>query len=203
MERVKIRFKPKPKLLNDISNIVNFLTEKYGCINPFYIAKRLGVNYYFIDFNADLRAFSEKDNDKDPGRIYIEKDIGIAAQKFLCSHELGHILMHENGNNLFDQGIDPLREFQANYFTHLLMPQFEIPNIIDVKCVNTFNQFMTSKIEYMIKLAKENPQEYEREKFFALYPDGKKYVSFDYLTGEVEVILPKNILETPCAPTPW
>ncbi|MBD5546497.1 MAG: ImmA/IrrE family metallo-endopeptidase [Lachnospiraceae bacterium] len=191
--------KPKPKLLNDISEIVDSLIEKYGCKNPFYIAKRLGIDYYFMDFNPDLLAFSERDGDKDPGRIYVAKDIGAAAQKFLASHELAHILMHDHGNNLFDQGIDPCREFQANYFTSLLMMQFEISNKVDVQCIEKFNQFMTSKIKYMIKLEKENPQEHKPERFFALYPDGKKYISFDYLTGEVEVIMPidtKNILRT-------
>lgn len=188
MEQIKV--KPKPKLLNDISNIVNVITEKFGSQNPFYIAKRLGIDYYFVDFNPDLLAFSEKESNEDPGRIYIAKDIGVAAQKFLGSHELGHILMHESGNNLFDQGIDPLREFQANYFTYLLMPQFGNSNIIDVQCVDKFNQFMTTQIEYMIKLEKENPKKCEPERFLALYPDGKKYISFDYLTGEVEVIIP-------------
>lgn len=142
--------KPKPKLLNDISEIVDSLIEKYGCKNPFYIAKRLGIDYYFMDFNPDLLAFSERDGDKDPGRIYVAKDI-------------------------------------------------EISNKVDVQCVEKFNRFMTSKIKYMIKLEKENPQEYKPERFFALYPDGKKYISFDYLTGEVEVIMPfdtKNILWT-------
>lgn len=186
--------KPKPKLLNDIADIVNYLTEKFGCRNPFYIAKRLGIDYFFIDFNPDLWAFSEKDNENDPGRIYIGKNIGKTAQKFLCSHELGHILMHENGHNLFDQGIDSLSEFQANYFAHLLMLQFDIPSIIDVKSVNKFNQFMTSKIEYMIKHTELNPQGNVKEKFFALYPDGKKYVNFNYLTGEVEVIMPFDLI---------
>lgn len=197
-----IKTVPRSKLLNDISDIVYILTEKYGCRNPFYIAKRLGIDYFFVDFDTDLRAFSEKKDERDPGRIYIEKNIGVAAQKFLCAHELGHILMHGTGHNLFDQGIDPLKEYQANYFTHLLMPQFEIPNIIDVNCVDKFNQFMTSKIEYMIMLAEKNPKGFEREHFFALYPDGKKNVSFDYLTGEIEIIMPfdttsilKNILK--------
>lgn len=180
---------PKPKLLNDISDIVNCITEKFGCRNPFYIAKRLGIDYYFIDFNPDLRAFSEKDDDNDPGRIYIGKNIGATAQKFLCSHELGHILMHGNGHNLFNQGIGPLAEYQANYFAHILLSQFAVPSITDVKNVDKFNQFMTNKIEFMIKLSEIYPQEYEKEKFIVLDSDGKKYVNFNYLTGEVETII--------------
>lgn len=53
--------------------------------------------YYFMDFNPDLLAFSERDGDKEPGRIYVAKDIGAAVQNFLASHELVHILMHEHG----------------------------------------------------------------------------------------------------------
>lgn len=176
----------------DIINIVKILKKKYGSWNPFYIATRLGIKYTFLNFEGDLLAFSEKDNNLDLGRIYISQNIGLYAQKLLSAHELGHLLMHECGHSLFNECIDPEREFEANYFMARLIPGFFNDIYQNCETVEEFNRLVSNVVNFVIKNEKSglHDEKYlnqsKTEVIWANYPSGQKRVKFDYVSGNIE-----------------
>ena len=190
--------RPDDNIMKEITQIVKILFDKYGCRNPFYIAKRMGIEYSFPDFKDNMWAFSEKRNNEDLGRIYVSKNLGPYSQKLLTGHELGHMLMHDSGNNLFDKGIDPQKEFEANYFMFQLIPQFAEWFTYDFDSIEFFNEYITTRIMLIIESERKELQSNtidasivsaRNETLLTLYPDGKKLIRFDYLTGETEELV--------------
>lgn len=141
--------KADPNVQQEIKSIVSVLLEKFHSRDPFFVAKSLGIEISFLDFNEDILAFSERKNAHDIGRIYINKNLGAYSQKLLCTHELGHLLLHDIcENTFFDSDIEPLKEYEANYFTMTFTPQIFINPDISNFSVETFNDYVTHRILY-------------------------------------------------------
>lgn len=138
------------KKLNKIQAIVDTLVTKYNTKNPFELAAKLKFQICMIDFNDDLLAFSSKDNKYDKGTIYINKNVGNYAAKILCAHEIGHLIMHRNSTNLFDKGIEPIKEFDANLFALCLVDTVSqtMPNNVFTS-IETFNAYIDKYIKYI------------------------------------------------------
>lgn len=191
--------RPDRNVMKEISQIVKILEKKYGSKNPFYIAKRMGIEYSFPNFNGELLALSEKENDRDLGRMYISNNLGPYSQKIVATHELGHMLMHDSGNNLFNKGIDPIKEFEANYFMFLFLPQFDKWLTTDFDDIDLFNEYITTRIMLIIESEKNMAQSNymtsssflsaRSDVFLATYPEGKKLIKFDYMTGKIEELV--------------
>jgi Zn-dependent peptidase ImmA (M78 family) len=141
------------KVQEDIKSIVSMLLNKFHNRDPFHIARSLGIEISFLDFNEDILAFSERRDSFDRGRIYINNNMGAYVKKVLCAHELGHMLLHDIcETTFFDSDIEPLKEYEANYFTAILMPQIVTnKNVLDFS-VETFNEYVTHRILYASKL---------------------------------------------------
>lgn len=142
-----------PTVQKEIKHIVSMLLKKFHNRDPFHIARSLGIEISFLDFNDDILAFSERKDIYDRGRIYINKNLGSYTQKVLCAHELGHLVFHDTcESTFFDSDIEPLKEYEANYFTAILMPQIVInENILDFS-VEKFNEYLTHRVLYASKL---------------------------------------------------
>lgn len=73
------------------------LLEKLGLkeppIDPFKIAKELGINIAFVDFkeNDILGFYDEEGSNK---TIFIKKNDYYLRQRFTVGHELGHFILH-------------------------------------------------------------------------------------------------------------
>lgn len=97
--------------------------------NPFDIATFYNINCQFVDLPENISAYS---NSKDC-TIYINKCFKVDnySAKILCAHELGHIFLHYNDiaameyNRYIDSKItdESIKEYEANIFAILLMPQ--------------------------------------------------------------------------------
>jgi len=147
--------KANPKVQQEIETVVSILMKKIHNRDPFYIAHYLGIEVTFSDFNENLYAFSERKDYYDRGRIYINKHLGSYVQKVLCSHELGHLLLHDVcEHSFFDSDIEPEKEYEANYFTAMLMPQIIInENVLDFP-IEIFNEYITHRVMYASQLEK-------------------------------------------------
>lgn len=131
----------------EICKVVNTLLNKYHNRDPFYIARNMGVEYTFLDFNYELSAFSERRNAKDKGRIYINRKYGTYARKILCAHELGHLCLHgDYGDTFFDSDIEPEKEYEANYFVVMLMPYIITNKSILNLPIEKFNDYMVHRV---------------------------------------------------------
>lgn len=147
--------KANPKIQEEIEKIVCVLLKKFHNRDPFYIARCLGIEITFLDFNEYLPAFSERRNRYDRGRIYINKNFGTYTRKILCAHELGHLLLHDVcESTFFDSDIEPEKEYEANYFVALLMPQIILSeNALDFP-VETFNAYISRRVKYTSQVEK-------------------------------------------------
>lgn len=139
------------EIQQEIQEVIAVLLNKYHNRDPFYIARKIGIEYTFSNFDGKLPAFSERKDAKDKGRIYISKKYGMYARKILCAHELGHLCLHgEYDNTFFDSEIEPEKEYEANYFAAMLMPHIIINESILNFSVEKFNKY----IEYKVNAAK-------------------------------------------------
>lgn len=111
-----------------IKKEVNRLIEKYKTNNPFDIADHKGILIEFADLGETLGFYFKNSRIK---VININNQINPALQKFVCSHELGHALLHPHANTPFLRNntffsIDKI-EVEANTFAvELLMPDRDI-----------------------------------------------------------------------------
>lgn len=142
-----------PDTQKEIQQVVSILLNKYHNRDPFAIARNMGVEYSFLNFENNLAAFSECKNDKDHGRIYINQKYGSYARKILCGHELGHLLLHrEYGETFFDAEIEPEKEYEANYFVAMLLPYIITNDSILNFPMEAFNKYIAERVNYARQL---------------------------------------------------
>jgi Zn-dependent peptidase ImmA (M78 family) len=102
-------------------------------IDPFEIAKSLGIKAYTADLDEGVSGMLIKRPGEDP-EIYVHASDSPNRRRFTCAHEIGHYVKRSStGDNewayvehrdlLTSQGSDP-EEIYANQFAaSLLMPQ--------------------------------------------------------------------------------
>ncbi|OEC02154.1 hypothetical protein GY31_09025 [Lysinibacillus sphaericus] len=107
-----------------IKSIVNQLIEKYGTNDPFKLAEYMGV---LIVFEPLGNTFGYYNKHFRVPMIHINENADRKLQIFICGHELGHYIQHEDINTSFLKkhtlfSTDKI-EIEANTFAlELLLP---------------------------------------------------------------------------------
>ena len=84
--------------MDDIRRLANSFARKYQSRNPFEIIQGMNAILVFAPL-IDVRGFYQffqRNN-----IIYIDESLPEHEQKFVCAHELGHMLMHRKENTVF------------------------------------------------------------------------------------------------------
>ncbi len=135
--------------LKKIEYIVECLKRTYRNSDPFYIARELGIRCNICQLTDDTPAFSAKETKDDPGTIFINSKLSLYSRKILCAHELGHLFFHDDYLELlFDPEINPVYEYEANYFAAMLLPQIAVDINIKKFTIEEFNEYIANKIKY-------------------------------------------------------
>lgn len=83
-----------------MSPIIKKLTSKFETRDPFEIAKCLGIIVILTPLTG-VRGFCQ--HIKRARIIYVSQDMDWGEQRFVCAHELGHLLLHAGANRFFMQ----------------------------------------------------------------------------------------------------
>ena len=129
----------------EIRRQADFFREKckisrYGIVNLFKECERMEYKLirYPLGENSDLGFTLKRDNDI---IIFINTSSRLSREIFTLAHEIGHIVLHLNGEQSFIDNhatiagqSDDEKEKEANYFAAcLLMPSDEIERFIDLE----------------------------------------------------------------------
>ncbi|MCI1591923.1 ImmA/IrrE family metallo-endopeptidase [Heyndrickxia oleronia] len=116
-----------------IKGKANELIDKYGTNCPFKIAKMMGIIITYENLGNTLGYFSK--NFRVP-IIHINEKASEYGKKFICGHELGHVILHPEVNTPFLKKSTfysaDKKEKEANIFAiELLFPDsmLEVENI--------------------------------------------------------------------------
>ena len=82
----------------DLKRTATSLVRKYGTRDPFRIADAMGISIVRVPLNG-IRGFYQYV--KRCRIIYISSDLCEADARFVCAHELGHVLLHRGYNRIF------------------------------------------------------------------------------------------------------
>lgn len=109
-------------------NIADSVVKKYNTRDPFQIAKEKNVILVYAPL-IDIRGFYQFFQRQHI--ICIDQDLPEQEKKFVCAHELGHMLMHKSSNAIYMDTQTFLNtnklENEANEFAvSLLIPDCEI-----------------------------------------------------------------------------
>lgn len=87
---------------NDIIRFAHELKAEFNTDNPFTLAQHYGFRICLTSGNPDVfKAYTVK-LDGYPTIISINQAFSRTGKVFLCAHELGHALLHNNSINHFD-----------------------------------------------------------------------------------------------------
>lgn len=134
----------------DINEKITDLVKEHQTNSPFQIAKEKGIIILYQELGNTFGYFRSY---KRIPIIHINNAIDEITQRFVCAHELGHVMLHPDVNTSFLKNntffsIDKI-EVEANYFaTHLLLYNQEFENC-----------------ETKIDILRENGIPYEMERF--------------------------------------
>lgn len=84
--------------MDDIKRLAKSIAKKYQSRNPFEIIQGMNVILVFAPL-IDVRGFYQYFQRNNI--IYIDEHLPEHEQKFVCAHELGHMLMHRKENTVF------------------------------------------------------------------------------------------------------
>lgn len=85
--------------MNKIIEYVTELKHLYGSSDPFFICEKLDINIICIDLPMQVKGFYVKFLESKI--IYINCHINEKQKRYICAHELGHAIFHENINSMF------------------------------------------------------------------------------------------------------
>lgn len=82
----------------DVLSLVDSLVRKYHTRNPFEIIKNLNAIVVFRPLKGvkGFYQYFQRNN-----IIYIDNELSENEQRFVCAHELGHMLIHKKSNVIF------------------------------------------------------------------------------------------------------
>lgn len=108
----------------DIRKLANSIAKKYQSRNPFEIIQGMNVILVFASL-IDVRGFYQYFQRNNI--IYIDAHLSDNEKNIVCSHELGHMLLHKDSNALFmdtrTHFVTTKYENEANTFAaELLIP---------------------------------------------------------------------------------
>lgn len=102
-------------------------------IDPFELAKTLGIEVYVTPLASGLSGFIAKPSPEEPAKIYVNSTHSHVRQRFTVAHEIGHFF-HEGllRNGSYDSlrreeghanlGTDPKERWANSFAASLLMP---------------------------------------------------------------------------------
>ncbi len=111
------------------------LIAKLGTNDPFEICSQLSILVVSVQLPAEIRGFCQFA--MNTHIIYINQALDTLQRRFVCAHELGHVLLHPRDNRIFldtaTYQVTAKLELAANRFAcHLLYPEdsafFEYPD---------------------------------------------------------------------------
>jgi Zn-dependent peptidase ImmA (M78 family) len=114
-------------LLEWIKDEVNNLIREHETKDPFDLASLMNINVIPWNLHEEINGFYKYD--KRNKYIFINNNLNEKAQRFVCSHELGHAILHPRANTPFLRtktlfSIDKI-EVEANTFAVELLLQDE------------------------------------------------------------------------------
>ena len=116
-----------------IKQKANSLARKYNSRNPFEIIKNLNAIVVFCPLKGvkGFYQYFQRNN-----IIYIDNELSESEQRFVCAHELGHMLIHKNANAIFMDSQTHLNiskyEIEADRFAiNLLISDDDIENNLE------------------------------------------------------------------------
>lgn len=125
--------------------------------NPFELCKIFDIKIHFLPLENGLFGFADISHSteqpiKERATIFISSKVSSYAQKIICAHELGHILLQKNQTlSLFDSDnpANSLSEYEANIFAIELLPQI-YTGTKDYKSLSTkeLYDYMIKKLNY-------------------------------------------------------
>ena len=112
----------------NIKKLIDSLVKKHQSRDPFHIIKGMNVILVFAPLNG-VRGFYQYFQRNNI--IYIDENLPEHEQRFVCAHELGHMLLHQGINTVFMDSKTNLKtsfyEMEADIFAiELLLPNGEI-----------------------------------------------------------------------------
>ena len=133
----------------DIQRKVLSLIKKYRTKNPFKLAKELGISVRYEEL-GEVRGFFKKILKRK--YIFINSELSEFDQMLVCSHELGHAVLHASSNYQFM--IDNTKilrlsklENEANLFaSYLLFPNDDFIESLDF-IENKTNSLMINEMK--------------------------------------------------------
>lgn len=107
-----------------IHSLAESIVKKYHTRNPFEIIKEKNVILVYAPL-VDVRGFYQYFQRNH--LIYIDENLSEHEKKFVCAHELGHMLMHKKANAVYMDTKTCFNtnkyEIEANTFaSNLLIP---------------------------------------------------------------------------------
>lgn len=111
-----------------IKDVVQSLTTKYGTNDPFDIANQNNILLSYEPLGKILGYYNMYKRVK---FIHINQHLNEIGQRYVCAHELGHALLHQEANTSFLKqntlfSIDRM-EVEANTFAvELLLPDEKV-----------------------------------------------------------------------------
>lgn len=107
-----------------IHNLADFIVRKYQTRNPFDIIREKNAILVYAPL-INVRGFYQYFQRNHI--IYINENLSSHDQKFVCAHELGHMLLHKNANTIYMDTRTSFNtdkyEIEANQFAvNLLIP---------------------------------------------------------------------------------
>jgi Zn-dependent peptidase ImmA (M78 family) len=81
-----------------IKEIVKLLAQKNTTNCPFALARELNITILYENLGCTMGYFSKNFRFK---FIHINQDLSKSEQRFVCAHELGHVVLHPNINTPF------------------------------------------------------------------------------------------------------
>lgn len=103
-------------------------------VDPFYIARRLGLQVYVAALDPDVAGMLVKKPGHD-AVIYVNSHDSENRQRFSCAHELGHYILRASGKSddafgfidrrgdLSTMGTNPAEIYANQFAAELLMPR--------------------------------------------------------------------------------
>lgn len=104
--------------MNWIKQAVINLQKKYKTTDPFELASMLNIHVIHWDLHEEIKGFYKYD--KRNKFIYLNNNQCSEHKRFVCTHELGHVVIHSRANTPFLRkstffSVDKI-ELEANIF---------------------------------------------------------------------------------------
>lgn len=114
---------------NDIIKLAKKLRNYYQTNDPFKLCEFLNLEVREMNLNPKVYKAYTSNMFGEPV-ISINNKFTLKSQKILCSHELGHAILHSDSCCNEFEGNDQQKEYEANLFAVSLLfddNQFDLP----------------------------------------------------------------------------